>query len=184
MECGKEISDKASACPNCGCPILIQNTQESQLENKDLICPEFPDDLDLGKSIMFFATGIPMERIEGGIITVDSCKKGLRIIEKGRITTLIHKSQIISLEELTKQEIQQKDKSVIGRAIVGGVLTGGIGAIVGGMSGLNNQKLINKYCFIINYWDIETKKPVSFILNPNESNLSFINKFKKNVLNE
>ena len=20
-ECGKEISDKASACPNCGCPI-------------------------------------------------------------------------------------------------------------------------------------------------------------------
>lgn len=26
-ECGKEISDKASSCPNCGCPIEIQKTE-------------------------------------------------------------------------------------------------------------------------------------------------------------
>lgn len=28
-ECGKEISDKASSCPNCGCPIEIQKTEVS-----------------------------------------------------------------------------------------------------------------------------------------------------------
>ena len=32
------------------------------------------------------------------------------------------------------------DKSVIGRAIVGGILTGGIGAIVGGLSGTTKSK--------------------------------------------
>ena len=32
------------------------------------------------------------------------------------------------------------DKSVIGRAIVGGILTGGVGAIVGGMSGTTKSK--------------------------------------------
>ena len=26
-ECGKEISDKAVACPNCGCPIKVTETQ-------------------------------------------------------------------------------------------------------------------------------------------------------------
>ena len=39
-ECGKEISDKASACPNCGCPIKIENaettnnTSQNQSNNK------------------------------------------------------------------------------------------------------------------------------------------------------
>lgn len=28
QECGKEISDKAEACPNCGCPIKINNSSE------------------------------------------------------------------------------------------------------------------------------------------------------------
>ena len=27
-ECGKEISDQASSCPNCGCPISISNNQQ------------------------------------------------------------------------------------------------------------------------------------------------------------
>ena len=34
-----------------------------------------------------------------------------------------------------------KNKSVVGRAIVGGVLTGGIGTIVGGMSGVGQKKM-------------------------------------------
>lgn len=33
-ECGKEVSDKASSCPNCGCPIeIIKN--ESNINNKE-----------------------------------------------------------------------------------------------------------------------------------------------------
>ena len=34
-ECGKEISDKAAACPNCGCPASEFNKTEV-----DTKCPE------------------------------------------------------------------------------------------------------------------------------------------------
>ena len=184
-ECGKEISSRASACPNCGCPVSIQTVQVNQFDNengKDLVCPEFPKDLDLGKPSIFFATKIPSESIDGIITMMMSHQNGLKVIKNGKVFQLIHKSQIISIEELTKQDIQLNNKSVIGRAIVGGILFAGVGAIVGGISALNNQKLVNNYCLIINYWDIETKKPVSFILNTKDSNSRFISKFKENVL--
>lgn len=33
-ECGKEISDKAPACPNCGCPLSVsQSSQQQDTEN-------------------------------------------------------------------------------------------------------------------------------------------------------
>ena len=35
-ECGKEISDKATACPHCGCPMteILSATKESKKEEK------------------------------------------------------------------------------------------------------------------------------------------------------
>ena len=42
-ECGHEISDKASACPHCGCPIekgLICSECGSSLNPYDMICPK------------------------------------------------------------------------------------------------------------------------------------------------
>ena len=43
-ECGKEISDKASACPNCGCPNSeFTNQQNSELDEDNspyTICPK------------------------------------------------------------------------------------------------------------------------------------------------
>lgn len=41
LECGHEVSDKASACPNCGCPIekgLICNECGASLSSEDTIC--------------------------------------------------------------------------------------------------------------------------------------------------
>lgn len=35
LECGKEISDKAESCPNCGCPT---NKQELQQQNDEYLC--------------------------------------------------------------------------------------------------------------------------------------------------
>lgn len=49
------------------------------------------------------------------------------------------KYENIKKVELLKQ-IEEKDKSVIGRAIVGGVLLGPVGAVVGGMSGLGTKQ--------------------------------------------
>ena len=51
---------------------------------------------------------------------------------------LIKIPNIKKLEITSSKQLVDKEKSVIGRAIVGGVLTGGIGAVVGGMSGIND----------------------------------------------
>jgi hypothetical protein len=51
--------------------------------------------------------------------------------------TGIHNSDIISITlEDREQVFIEKEKSVVGRAIVGGLLLGPVGAVVGGMSGL------------------------------------------------
>lgn len=42
-ECGKEISDKASTCPHCGCPVdisIVETTSETEFAENDLVVPE------------------------------------------------------------------------------------------------------------------------------------------------
>lgn len=34
MECGKEVSDRALSCPNCGCPIAQNSTPKDELKEK------------------------------------------------------------------------------------------------------------------------------------------------------
>ena len=60
--------------------------------------------------------------------------------------------QIIAANVVTEKEIIESDKSVVGRAVVGGVLLGPLGAIVGGMSGIGNKTKSNTHYFmVINY---------------------------------
>ena len=57
-ECGKEISDKAISCPNCGVP---PSKEISQLEKKNeeqmeiLPFPNLPENLDIGRQITNWA---------------------------------------------------------------------------------------------------------------------------------
>ena len=49
-------------------------------------------------------------------------------------------------------EIVEKSKSTIGRAVAGGLLFGGVGAVVGAVSGTGKkEKKVNKFYFIISY---------------------------------
>jgi hypothetical protein len=69
-------------------------------------------------------------------------------------------SQITNVGLITEKEIMEKSKSVIGRAAVGGLLLGPLGAMVGGMSGVGDkkkQRLATYY--IINYSSGVTGNP-------------------------
>lgn len=61
-------------------------------------------------------------------------------------------NKITSAKILTRKEIEEKGKSVVGRALVGTLIAGPLGTIVGGMSGLGTKKKKkNVRYFIINY---------------------------------
>lgn len=54
----------------------------------------------------------------------------------------------------TEQELQEKGKSVVGRAVIGTLLVPGLGTIVGGMSGIGKKKVKKgpmNHFLIINY---------------------------------
>lgn len=56
---------------------------------------------------------------------------------------------------ISGRQITQVEKSVVGRAIVGGILLGGVGAIVGALSANGTKEKVGKeeYFLIINYID-------------------------------
>lgn len=73
--------------------------------------------------------------------------------------------QIVEAEVITEKEIIESGKSTVGRALVGGVLLGSLGAIVGGMSGIGNKTKSSKHYFlVVNYKssNSEEAKALSF----------------------
>lgn len=72
--------------------------------------------------------------------------------------------QITAANCITEKEVLEKSKSTVGRAVVGGVLLGPLGAIVGGISGVGNKTKNNtKYYMVINYKSREEEiKVLSF----------------------
>lgn len=61
-------------------------------------------------------------------------------------------SQITDVFHGYTTEIQEKQKSVIGRAVAGGLLFGGAGAVVGAMTATGKkEKKVTKLMFIISY---------------------------------
>lgn len=74
-------------------------------------------------------------------------------------------SQIQNIGVLTEAEvIEYNNKSVVGRGLVGGLLLGNIGAVIGGMSALKSNRMVErKHYLIINYLDKSNElKSISF----------------------
>lgn len=175
-ECGKEISEKAISCPNCGNPIN-QSVEIINTGNKELLkFPELPINLEIGKQIVNWGGNAAFDGIydhrENIITAIPSGKvkvvlhtHGIQVI-KGLMFYPIHNSQIISLKQTSQEELSKTDKSVIGRAVFGGLILGPLGAIVGGMSGIGSkEKFVNKHYLVINYWDIETKSAQTLLIS-------------------
>ncbi|HDK7158911.1 TPA: hypothetical protein PTV68_002040 [Clostridium botulinum] len=94
--------------------------------------------------------------------------------------------QIIDANIITEEEIIQQSKSVIGRAAVGGLLLGPLGAIVGGMSGTgtktNNQI---EYYAVVNYKSRDHElKVLSFKIVGFSNWKSFIKELKSKINNQ
>lgn len=130
-----------------------------------------------GKAIdMTVLEGVPGSW-QGEVVVISLDDENQEVIIKGRVSNSengrIKYSQIDNLGSFTETEIINaepvvEDKSVIKRAIVGGVFLGGIGAIVGGMSGIGTKtvdksKTVFQRYFVLNYKDEkEHEKVMSF----------------------
>ena len=76
----------------------------------------------------------------------------------------IQYSQIVSAGISKGSYIVEKSDNVIGGAVAGGLLFGGIGAIIGGMAGAGGKKKLNGEFLVINYRPLgmDDVKVVSF----------------------
>ena len=193
-ECEKEISDKASSCPGCGHPVSeIERIRGSQIE-KTLEYPELPENLDIGELMVdlegdgtldghFDYQENVMRKLPEGTVRLHLHTHGLKIFRGLSGMYDIHNSQIINLQQTSGEALSKTEKkSVVGRAVVGGLLLGPVGAVVGGMSGLGGtkEKIINKDYLVINYWDVETKTPQTLLISGKKEKISaFINRLEK-----
>lgn len=206
-ECGKKISDKALSCPNCGYPInqnlsmsngLVQGDQDSaplveESMSPVMTCPEFPVDLAIGQQITNWKfdsalKGIYSEQLSTlkGILPSGEAdillhSHGVRIMV-GLNKYDIHNSQIISIIKTSSAELGQVNKSVVGRAVLGDIIMGPLGAIVGGMSGIGTKSAIIVTQYVaINFWDVNSKTPQTILIscNGNHPIEAFINRREK-----
>lgn len=191
-ECGKEISDKAKSCPNCGCPIK-EASIESAKEKKEPF-PDFPAVMDIGTQItnwkldaaidgVYFHSENVITKIPEGNVNVLLHTNGI-CIQKGLSFYYISNQQIINLTITNQERIVSENKSVIGRAVVGGLLLGPLAAIVGGISGLGTkQKLKGKYYLVINYWDVNSRQIQTLLICTKQILDSFIDRYNKEKAN-
>ena len=170
-DCGNMVSDSAFSCPKCGRPMRkatrqdVDNNQQLA-ENSKPDFPEFPLVLNPGKQIVNWkgnaalqdCTFIPEENvvkyIAPGKCDIYTFTNGI-CIKSGLHFFYICFDQIVSLKSANQKQLTTVKKSVVGRAVVGDLILGPLGAIVGGMSGIGSKtKLVGKYYLIINFWDV------------------------------
>lgn len=74
-----------------------------------------------------------------GLIAIDDSSKQIAVKEENGKLRKYNYSDILSCEVIVDGKTTYKKSNTIGRAIVGGVLAGGAGAIVGGLSGKDKK---------------------------------------------
>jgi hypothetical protein len=198
LECSKEISDKASTCPNCGYPINEADKLKKQADMGciKLTCPVFPKDLSIGKQVTSgwsndVSTSGYFNASENVLHDITDGKIRLLLFEKGiRVTNVlfspimdIHVTQLIDIIKTNDIELVEKEKTVIGRAVAGTLLFGPFWGIIGGMSGVGSKKVIkSKYIIIVNFWDIKSREPKSMLMRSDDEIVDlFISRCKRDL---
>ena len=191
--CGNELESGVKFCPNCGQKItndeeLVQTPIHIEVEDtrKELAFPEFPAIMNVGKQIAnwkgdayipnaFFSYDVNSIRaIPEGKVGVAAHTNGICIIG-GTSFYYIHHMQIVNMSCVKGEQLISKDKSVIGRAAVGAILLGPLGAIIGGMSGIGSKvKKVGKFFLVINYWDVVSHQVQTLLVSMTDEYVQFI----------
>lgn len=188
-ECQTKVSSRAATCPQCGCPIA---SQPASVAAEVSASPKLPADLEIHDTDFSWANP---DNISGNVSSLSSVpgfpvnsratvyrhKAGIRLFDDKSQHQSIHYSQIASVEYIEAAKVIEEKKSVIGRALLGGIILGPVGAIVGGISGTgSNQKAANG--FSITFWSINQRKYMSLVLET-DSYIArgFVDSIKKHI---
>jgi len=190
-ECKKEISDKAQSCPNCGNPVNQLAEQNKDADYELLEFPELSENLEIGKQITNWTGDSAFDgyykqsentimEIPTGKVKVILHTHGIEIIQ-GLINFFpIHHSQIISIKKTSREEIAKSNKSILGRSVVGGLILGPVGAVIGGMTGMRKEKIVNKHYLVVNYWEVESKSAKTLLISGADGLIwGFVRRYKK-----
>jgi hypothetical protein len=175
-ECNANISDKAIACPKCGCPIeqKIQELEDIFTKPtlaKNLVVPmevyfllSTPHSTLKTMSGYFVSEANPDINFMDGALSI--AMNGLGLVVTGDSNKYsIHFSQLVDISIENQKSIINKERAALGRAALGGVLLGGAGAIVGAISGQGRLKSkLYDGVLILTYLEPNKDKLIQLIL--------------------
>lgn len=199
-ECGSDVSTFAQTCPKCGYPInnsqVIKDVQNSEeTENCEVtklsIFPELPTVMNVGNQITNWKLDAALQDcyydpsanhtnyLEEGSASVEAYTNGI-CVSRGLSSFYISYQQIIDMKFVSHKQLSEVDKSVLGRAVVGGLLLGPLGAVVGGLSGIGTKKKnIGDYYLVINYYDVYEHNIQSLLVSCKYESQRFIERCMK-----
>ena len=102
---------------------------------------------------------------------------------RGQVIKEISLKDIINVGVINDKHLKEKNKSVIGRGIAGGLLFGSVGLVLGGLSGTGTKQIKEDVQYIVvNYNENNENKVISVYVNGAFSGTSFVKKLN-NIVN-
>lgn len=114
---------------------------------------------------------------QNSTFVIKRCSEGLNFMQKEKILNFISYKDIESIEVNKEIKQTEKDKTVVGRALLGGILLGPVGAIVGGMSGIGTKKKIQEDFYLV--INLKENNPIVFKQPPLFNNVILLDNFAR-----
>ena len=206
-ECGNEVSSSAVACPKCGYPVANSSsvcndpgaTTPNHAGTNDVVVnepfPSLPTVMNVGSQITNWRLDAAIQDayylaevnytnyIPEGKVNVVAYTNGI-CITSGLNFFYISHEQLIDMKFVSHKQLASEKKSVIGRAVIGGVLLGPLAAVVGGISGIGSKtKTIGKYLLVITFCDVYTHQVQTIFICTWIEYLDFIDRVVKEKQN-
>lgn len=125
-----------------------------------------------------YISGIP-ELKEGEIIRISSDNEKIEIKDlQFRDKYSIPKDKVVSKSITSSNMLTEKQKSVIQRSLVGFAVGGGLGAIIGGVSGVGTKETIELVNFLtIGYKDKDDNEQEAMFALMDKDHIMYVNMF-------